>query len=58
MRIKTALILCAGFGSRLNPLTLKTPKPLLKLNDKTMLEVCINLTLNWVFKKFLSTHFI
>ena len=39
MRIKTALILCAGFGSRLNPLTLKTPKPLLKLNDKTMLEV-------------------
>ena len=38
MRIKTALILCAGFGSRLNPLTLKTPKPLLKLNDKTMLE--------------------
>ena len=38
MRIKTALILCAGLGTRLNPLTLKTPKPLLKLNDKTMLE--------------------
>ena len=34
MRIKTALILCAGFGSRLNPLTLKTPKPLLKLRLK------------------------
>ena len=43
MRIKSALILCAGFGKRLNPITLSTPKPLLKLNDKTMLEVCINL---------------
>ena len=30
MKIKTALILCAGFGKRLNPLTLETPKPLLK----------------------------
>ena len=56
MRIKTALILCAGFGSRLNPLTLKTPKPLLKLNDKTMLEVCINLTLKLgVQKIFINT---
>ena len=25
MRINTALILCAGFGKRLNPITLKTP---------------------------------
>ena len=32
MKIETALILCAGFGKRLNPLTLETPKPLLKLN--------------------------
>jgi MurNAc alpha-1-phosphate uridylyltransferase len=30
MKINTALILCAGFGKRLNPITLKTPKPLLK----------------------------
>ena len=33
MRIKTALVLGAGFGKRLNPLTLSTPKPLLKLNN-------------------------
>ena len=43
MRINTALILCAGFGKRLNPLTLDTPKPLIKLNNITMLETCINL---------------
>ena len=42
MKIETALILCAGFGKRLNPLTLETPKPLLKLNNHTMLEICIN----------------
>ena len=41
MSINTALILCAGFGKRLNPLTLKVPKPLLKLNNKTPLEICI-----------------
>ncbi len=56
MKIKTALILCAGLGTRLNPLTLKTPKPLLKLNDKTMLEVCINLILKLgVQKIFINT---
>ena len=43
MEINTALILCAGFGKRLNPLTLKTPKPLLELKNITMLERCINL---------------
>ena len=43
MKINTALILSAGFGKRLNPLTLNTPKPLLKLKDTTILESCINL---------------
>ncbi len=43
MRLNTALILCAGFGKRLNPLTLKTPKPLIKINNITVLEECINL---------------
>ena len=38
MRIRTALILCAGFGKRLNPLTLETPKPLLKIKNTTILE--------------------
>ena len=56
MRIKTALILCAGFGKRLNPITLSTPKPLLKLNDKTMLEICIDLTIKLGIQKvFINT---
>ena len=56
MRIKTALILCAGFGKRLNPITLSIPKPLLKLNDKTMLEVCIDLNIKLgVQKIFINT---
>jgi MurNAc alpha-1-phosphate uridylyltransferase len=42
MKIKTALILCAGYGKRLNPLTHKTPKPLLKFKNFTMLEHTIN----------------
>ena len=43
MKITTALILCAGYGKRLNPLTLTEPKPLLKVNEITLLENCINL---------------
>tara|TARA_B100000029_G_scaffold352030_1_gene344523 strand:- start:404 stop:1132 length:729 start_codon:yes stop_codon:yes gene_type:complete len=46
MKINTALILCAGFGKRLNPLTLNTPKPLLEINNLTLLEKTINLIKN------------
>ena len=56
MKINTALILCAGFGKRLNPLTLNTPKPLLKLKDITMLDSCINLIIKLGVKKvFINT---
>ena len=43
MKIKTAIILCAGFGKRLNPLTLEKPKPLLNLYNKSLLEHCIHI---------------
>ena len=57
MKIKTALILCAGLGKRLNPLTLKTPKPLLKLNNITMLEMCINMILELRMEKVILNTF-
>ena len=43
MRINTVLILCAGLGKRLNPITLKKPKPLLEIKNVTLLEKNINL---------------
>ncbi len=36
--IKTAMLLSAGFGRRLHPLTLLRPKPLFPVLNKTMLE--------------------
>jgi len=51
MNIDTALILCAGYGKRLNPLTLKIPKPLLKINNTTLLENTIELIKNLEIKK-------
>ena len=57
MKINTALILCAGLGKRLNPLTLSTPKPLLKLKDVTMLESCIDINIKLGIKKILLNTF-
>ena len=57
MKIKTALILCAGFGKRLNPLTLNTPKPLLKLNSVSVLETCISLIESIGVKKIMINTF-
>ena len=36
--IKKAMILAAGFGKRIHPLTLKSPKPLLKIGNETLLS--------------------
>ena len=56
MKINTALILCAGLGKRLNPYTLTTPKPLLELENITILERCINMIIKFgVNKIFLNT---
>ena len=51
MEIKTALVLCAGYGKRLNPLTLELPKPLLKLNNITLLEKNLDLIKSLGIKK-------
>ena len=57
MKINTALILCAGFGKRLNPITLDIPKPLLKINDLTLLDHCIKLIIDLDIKKILINTF-
>ena len=59
MKINTALILCAGLGKRLNPITLNTPKPLLKIKDVSMLERCINLIEKLGIQKiFINTFYL
>ena len=59
MKINTALILCAGFGKRLNPITLTTPKPLLEINEATMLEKNINLIKEMGINKiFINTFYL
>ena len=57
MKINTALILCAGFGKRLNPITLTTPKPLLEVNNITLLESCIKLIESLGIKKIIINTF-
>jgi len=57
VKINTALILCAGFGKRLNPITLNTPKPLLEIKNVSMLERCINLIEKLGIKKVLINTF-
>ena len=44
--IKYGMILAAGIGKRMQPLTLKTPKPLLKINNISLVERAINLLID------------
>ena len=42
MKIRTALILCAGYGKRLQPITSDIPKPLLKIKNTNLLDNALN----------------
>ena len=42
MEINTALILCAGYGKRLFPITNDIPKPLLKVKNVNLLDNTLN----------------
>ena len=41
-RVKRAIFLAAGFGSRLVPITLNTPKPLVLVNGKKIIETLLD----------------
>ena len=41
-RVKRAIFLAAGFGSRLMPITINTPKPLIRVNGKRIIEGLID----------------
>lgn len=41
-RVKRAVFLAAGFGSRLRPLTLKTPKPLIYVNGVRIIDTLLD----------------
>lgn len=41
-RVKKAVFIAAGFGSRLAPITLNTPKPLVRVNGTRMIETMLD----------------
>ena len=41
-RVKRAIFIAAGFGSRLGPITLNTPKPLVRVNGVRMIDTLLD----------------
>ena len=57
--IKKAMILAAGFGKRIYPLTLKNPKPLLKIGNETLLSNALKfLELVGVKQAVINVHYL
>ena len=40
-QVKNAIIMAAGIGQRMRPLTLETPKPLIAVNGRRMIDTVI-----------------
>jgi len=57
--INNAMILAAGFGKRINPLTLKHPKPLLEIGKETLLSNTLKFLELYGFKKVvINVHYL
>ena len=56
-KISQAIILAAGFGTRMQPLTFKTPKPLIKINNLPIIFYILEeLRKNNITNCFINTH--
>ena len=57
-KIEVAVILGAGFGKRLSPITNKIPKPLIEIGNETILDKTIKLIRKLNLKKILiNSHY-
>ena len=58
-RVKRAIIMAAGVGSRMNPVTLTTPKPLVKVNGIRMIDTVIQgLHLNGIYEIYVVVGYL
>lgn len=59
MQINKAMILAAGYGKRMLPLTEKVPKPLITIGIKSLLERSIELLIKIGIKEIkINTHYL
>jgi len=57
--INKAMILAAGFGKRLHPLTLECPKPLLKIGSETLLSNTLKFLEHFKFSQVvINVHYL
>ena len=62
-RVKRAIFLAAGMGARLKPITVNTPKPLVRVNGKriieTMIDACLAIGISeiYIVRGYLADEF-
>ncbi len=62
-QVKRAVIMAAGFGSRLVPITLNTPKPLVRVKGKRIIESILDALINvgieeiYIVRGYLASQF-
>ena len=58
-KVKRAIIMAAGIGKRMQPLTLETPKPLIEVNGQRMIDTVINaLHKNGIFEIYIVVGYL